>query len=969
MSQSRHLAAIMFADIVGYTAIMQKNEQEALKLLNRFKALIEEYTPTHTGTIVQYFGDGCVLTFDSSTECVSCALDIQKGCNSEIKIPVRIGMHLGEVIFHNNNIFGDGVNIASRVESLGVPGGILMSKSIRDQIKNKAEFRLASLGGFAFKNVEEPMEVFALANEGLRVPKRADLKGKLSNTSDSEVTHRLAAIMFSDIVGYSALNRNDHLKAKALLSKNRSIQKPIIERYGGTLLKEADDDILVSFRSASDAVLCAKDIIKAIAGEVQLSLRIGINIGDLVNKQGTVSGDGVEIAAGIQELAPINGILISQGVNMNVISQPEINTRFLGEEQLRNSKQPVKVYLVEVEGVEAPVMVPERRTSESRDRERSKGSTRRALNQMKLGILAIAAVVLVGIGYMVIDNNQKHEYAVVSTPEVLDKSIAVLPFENLSAEAENQYFADGQTEAILNHLTKIADLRVISRTTMMSYSGTNKSIPVIAKELGVRYVLEGSVQRFGQKVRINAQLIDSDSDKHLWSNNFDRDLNDIFTIQTEIAKNVAGQLQATITSGEQEVLESIPTTDLNAYDFYLKGQEYLFRSRQEEDYRYAIQMFKRAVEIDESYTLAWVGLSAASRWIYWFHQDRSSEHQRQTKEYLNKAISLDPDLMEVQLETAVYYYHCELNYQRALKILNQLKSEFPKNDRLYLMVGAVHRRMGEFEKSLELMERAISLSPTMWNHWLDAGGTLNLLRRYDEAARHFENAINLNPSEGLCYVFMGLLHLVRGETEQARLLMEENKQLDHPGMIWLWSETEILDRNYQEAAGILLTTDHSVWDHQFGYVPKPLLLGHIYRLMGDESLSIIHFREARRLMEKKILELQDDARLFSSLGLAYAGLGMEKEALENGNKALSIMNTSIDAWQGFYNELDMVKILVMLEKYDEAIEKLTFLYRQNGYLSVELLNNDPFWDPIRNMEGFKELMTGPKSQSITEVSS
>jgi class 3 adenylate cyclase/TolB-like protein/Flp pilus assembly protein TadD len=966
MFQSRHLAAIMFADIVGYTAIMQKNEKEALKLLNRFKELIEEYTPIHEGTIVQYFGDGCVLTFDSSTECVNCAMDIQRGCNAEFKVPVRIGMHLGEVIFHNNNIFGDGVNIASRIESLGVPGGILMSKSIRDQIKNKGEFRLASLGGFAFKNVEEPMEVFALANEGLRVPKRADLKGKLS-TSDPELTHRLAAIMFSNIVGYAVLNRSDSLKAKAIQEKNKSIQKPIIERYGGTLLTEADDDILVSFRSASDAVLCAKDIIKAIAAEVELSLRIGINIGDLVNNKGVISGDGVEIAAGIQSLAPINGILISQGVNMNVASQPGINTRFLGEEQLRNTKQLIKVFLVEVEGVEAPVIVPDPNPENLTDREPSKGATRKALHQMKLGIFAIAAVVLLGIGYVFIDNNKK-QTPVVSAPEVLDKSIAVLPFENLSADAENQYFADGQTEAILNHLTKIAELRVISRTTMMGYAGTNKSVPVIASELGVRYVLEGSVQKFGQKVRINAQLIDSNLDRHLWSENYDRDLNDIFTIQTEIAKNVAEELEANISSGEQEVLETIPTTNLNAYDFYLKGQDYLFRSRKEEDYRYAIQMFQRAVEIDESYTLAWVGLSAASRWIFWFHQDRSSEHQRQTKKYLDKAISLDPDLMEVQLETAVYYYHCELNYQRALQILNRLKDEYPKNDQLYLMVGAVHRRMGQFEKSLELMERAISLSPNMWNHWLDAGGTLNLLRRYDEAAQHFENAINLNPSEGLCYVFMGLLHMVQGNADQARLLMADNKQLDHPGMIWLWSETEIFQRNYQEAAGILLSTDHTVWDHQFGYMPKALLLGHIYRLKGDESLAIIHFREARRLIEKKLKELEDDARLYSSLGLAYAGIGMEQEAIANGNKALSIMNTSIDAWQGFYNELDMAKILVMLGKHQEAIEKLTFLFEQNGYLSVELLNNDPFWDPLREIAGFLQLTSNSPQTGVKEAS-
>ena len=458
MSQARHLAAIMFADIVGYTAIMQKNENQALQLLNHFKELVEELTPSHQGKIVQYFGDGCVLTFDSSTECVNCAIELQRLCNESIKIPVRVGMHLGEVIFHNNNIFGDGVNIASRVESMGVPGGILMSKSIRDQIKNKAKFRVASLGRFAFKNVEEPMEVFALANPGLRVPKQSDLRGKVRNLNKPKNTQSLAAIMFTDIVGYSALQRIDEAKAKVLLSKNREIQRPLVEKFGGTWLKEQDDDILVSFKSASDAVFCAKEIIKATETEVELSLRIGINIGDIQYTDGKVSGDGVAIAAAIQELAPINGILISQSVNMNVISQQGINTKFLSEERLMNVKHPLKVYLVEVEGVETPVMVSEKIKQEVAD-SHHKSATNKALNQLKFGIIAIGVLVVFGLVYMLVSRTQSSEVVpMVTAPQVLDKSIAVLPFENLSAEAENQYFADGQTEAILNHLTKIADL-------------------------------------------------------------------------------------------------------------------------------------------------------------------------------------------------------------------------------------------------------------------------------------------------------------------------------------------------------------------------------------------------------------------------------------------------------------------------------------------------------------------------------
>ena len=927
-------------------------------MLNRFKELIEELTPAHQGRVVQYFGDGGVLTFDSPTECVHCALALQKECKDTIKIPVRIGMHLGEVIFQNNNIFGDGVNIASRVESLSIAGGILMTKSIRDQIKNKSEFALSSLGSFAFKNIEEQMEIFALVNEGLTIPKRSDLRGKLKETADSKTSLRLAAIMFTDIVGYATLKGQDENKAKRLLQKNREIQKPLIEKYGGTWLKETDDDVLASFRSASDAVFCAKQIIKTANSEPELSLRIGIHIGDVAFKGNDIWGDGVIIASRIQELARINGILISEGVNLNVANQQGIKTRYLREETLKNVKQPVKIFAVEVDGVETKVYQP--KASPAEVRHGLTKSDRRAPSLLKFVAIAIGVLVLLGLGYGYYDNWGATNTGV--TNQILDKSIAVIPFENLSADEDNQYFADGQTEAILNHLTKIADLRVISRTTMMGYRGTTKSIPTIANELGVKYVLEGSVQKFGEKVRINAQLIESDSDKHLWSDNFDRDLNDIFTIQTEIAKSVAEELNATIRLEEQAALESIPTSDLTAYDFYLKGEDYLYRSRRQEDFRIAFQMFQRAVDIDKNFTLAWVGLSAASRWIYWFHYDRSDEHLNQTKEYLDKAISLDPNLVEVQIETASFYYQCELDYPRALQILNRLRSKYPKNDQLYLLVGAVYRRMGEFEKSLEHLENAIKLNPTSWNHRLDAGGTLNILRRYSKAKEQFENAIDLNPTEGLCYYYLGLTYFSTGEIEKAKQLMMNNQTLDNPGLNSLWSQSEVVQRNYLEAISILVASSHTVWDHQFAYAPKPLQLGLIYFQMADKKMSSIHFEKAKSDIEEKINNLQGDSRLYSSLGISYAGLGMIEEAIENGNKALAIMNISVDAWKGFYRELDMAKILVMVGRHGEAIEKLHFLLEQNGYLSVAMLKADPFWDPLREMEDFKGLIENPEYQ-------
>ena len=460
-------------------------------------------------------------------------------------------------------------------------------------------------------------------------------------------------------------------------------------------------------------------------------------------------------------------------------------------------------------------------------------------------------------------------------------------------------------------------------------------------------------------MRINAQLIDSDLDGHIWSDNYDRDLTDIFAIQSEIAKSIAQELRATITSREQTIIESVPTTDLTAYDFYLKGVDYHSRSFQEEDYRYAIQMFEQAVEIDSNFTLAWVGLASASRLIYWFY-GQSDEHLAQTKLYLDKAIALDPDLMEVQLETGKYYYHCQLNYPKALQILEKLKSDYPKNDQLHFWAGAVYRRMGQFEKTFEYQERAISLNPSSWAHWQTAGVTLNILKRYPEAEDYLKTAIDLNPSEADSYIHLARMHLATGEVDKARVLLVNNQNIDYPLNLRIY--VELMDRNYQEAINILESSPYKVMANQFAYTPKPLQLGLIYYVMSDKELANKHFQEARQVLEDQLIESKDDSRLYSSLGIVYAGLGMTEEAMTANNKALAIMNISVDALRGFSREWDMAMILMMIGQYDEAIAKLEFLLQQNGYMSVELLKIDPFWDPLRELDAFKALIENPKYQ-------
>jgi tetratricopeptide (TPR) repeat protein len=316
------------------------------------------------------------------------------------------------------------------------------------------------------------------------------------------------------------------------------------------------------------------------------------------------------------------------------------------------------------------------------------------------------------------------------------------------------------------------------------------------------------------------------------------------------------------------------------------------------------------------------------------------EYLVKTKEYLDKAIALEPDLMEVRLETGAYYYHCKLDYQSALQILEKLKTEYPNNDSLLFIIGAVYRRMGQFDKAFDYMDRSIALNPSYSSHWMDAATTLVLLRKYTQAEEFYKTAISLSPSGAVIYEFLAEHYLRIGETNKARELLAnnlryDNLQYDTPRSYLVHSDIELRERYFDKAIDILNSAPDILMDNQSYYLPKSLQLGLIYNMMHNNELAHKHFLLARKILEDKMSELQNDSRLYSSLGITYAGLGLRKEALEANRRALSLLDISVDAVRGFIREQDKARTLLLLGDYDETISRLEFLIQQNGQLSIE----------------------------------
>ena len=545
----------------------------------------------------------------------------------------------------------------------------------------------------------------------------------------------------------------------------------------------------------------------------------------------------------------------------------------------------------------------------------------------------------------------------------LDKSVAVLPFRNDSPDSTNKYFIDGTMEAILDNLCKIKVLTVPSRTSVEQFRNTTKPIREIAKQLNVNYIIEGSGQKDGNKIRLTVYLIDAVNDKHLWSSPYEGVADNIFKFQSQIAEAIATELKAIIAPEEKRLIESKPTTDLTALDYYWRGKDYQNRSKSETDIRYAIRMYDKAVEIDTSFTLAWIGLASCARNLYWYSHDLTEKNLSALKKYLNKALSLSPNLKEVQLEEAYYFYHVKLNYAKALEIAERLKIEYPKDDEIYFLIANLFRRTGikDYRKSLAYYEMAASLNPSNWNYWSQAAVTSNAIREYKKAEDYYKKSIELNPSNTGTYSGLFGLYINTGQLQKAKEFLLANKQyFDSEPLKQSEARLEVLSRNYDKAIQIYKSQSEDPINQQRSFYTKHRSIGQIYRYLHNNDSAARHFKIEVNFLLRRLDDSVNDPRIYKSLGIAYAGLGMKDQALKAIRNTPEITDFAV---AGVYErEMDMIRILIMIEEYDEAMNRLDQVTSSLGFITPEILKLDPLWDPVRNNEKFKELINNPDYQ-------
>lgn len=544
------------------------------------------------------------------------------------------------------------------------------------------------------------------------------------------------------------------------------------------------------------------------------------------------------------------------------------------------------------------------------------------------------------------------------------KSIAVLPFENLSANPENAFFADGVQDEILTDLARVADLKVISRTSVMQYkSGAARSARAIAQALGVAHLLEGSVQRIGGKVRVNAQLIDARNDTHLWAQTYDRELADLFAIQTEIAKTIAGQLRAKLSPTEKTELERSPTTDIAAFDLYTRAKTLLVSASLgvgKVEYLQAVELLDRAIERDPKFFFAYCQLVHAHAELFFYNFDKSPARRALAETALQNAARLRPEAGETHLARAEYLYRCYLDYDRARTELATAAQALPNSSRVFALTGFIDRRQGHWENAINNMERALELDPRNFSILQQIGATYPFLRRFQDEALAVDRLLALDPADPGVRITRAFVELeLRGNLQPYRdtvhaILAENSDATEEVASEWFavtWYERNGADATRASAA----IPAEGAGSNAVRF-PRAWYEGLAARLRGDTAAAQEAFSRARTLIEHDVQERPDDGPPLCVLGLIDAMLGRKEDAIREGRRAVELLPTEKDSINGSHLVMYLAIIYAATGEKDPAVDQLNVLLSKPGDGSYGDFRLNPFWDPLRGHPRFEKLV-------------
>jgi len=776
-----------------------------------------------------------------------------------------------------------------------------------------------------------------------------------------EIQLEIAHVLFIDIVGYSKLSINEQHAAvdelNAVVRTSEQLQKAeALDRL--IKIPTGDGMALVFYTSLEAPAQCAVEISRALKEHPRLELRMGVHSGPVsgvidVNRHANLAGAGLNIAQRVMDCGDVGHILLSKHVaeDLEEYEQWRPLLHDLGACEVKHGMRVtiVNLYADQVGNPQPP----------KKFQALKKHRTRMRWAAITAGLLTLAAIVA---GVAMFSRNR-----VGPTLSVPEKSIAVLPFENRSEDKANAYFADGIQDEILTRLSKIADLKVISRTSTQHYKSAPENLPEIAKQLGVAHIVEGSVQKSGDAVRVNVQLIKAANDSHLWADTFDRKLTDIFSVETDVAKAIADQLRAKLTGQEEQVIAAKPTDNVEAYDAYLRGLAYTLKTADTTTNALGAQKYlKEAVRLDPKFALGWALLSYVDAASYRNQALQPTVALREeAREAAETALALQLNLGEALHAKGYYHYACLKDYDTAVRYFEQARQLLPNSSRILESLAYLERRRGQWDRSESYFNEAERLDPLNLHLLTQHAVTYFQHRRFPEALRKFDQVLNITPDDVDTLAYKAAIAQAEGDLPRAAALLAPlHPNADNLDALGTQVYQAILERR---PAPVIprLKEIMAKPDPVLGYSNGELrfFLGWAQEVAGDHAAAQGSWRQARSELESFLKEQPENYYLIGDLALVNMGLGDKAAALALSERAMAANPIEKDPLTGPWSLEILARVAAQMGEPDRAIAALQKLLSipYAGSLSTTmpltpaLLRLDPMFDSLRNDPRFQKL--------------
>jgi TolB-like protein len=799
----------------------------------------------------------------------------------------------------------------------------------------------------------------------------------MSADSPSELKFEIGHVLFIDLVGYSKLLIEEQKERLRQLTEVVLVTGQVRESTNEQLVRlPTGDGMALVFRNSSEEpVRCALEIAQALKVYPEILVRMGVHSGpisDMVDVGGkaNVAGAGINMAQRVMDCGDAGHILLSQRVADDLAQYRQWSARLhdLGECEVKHG---VRLHLVNLYTEDLGNSAVPRKLQNPTVAATAGQITGKPSGQgMALHWVGLATVILLlgGITLWLLRSRSspdQSEIKAVASPSASvlamiapEKSIAVMPFENLSSDKENAYFAEGIQDEILTRLAKIGALKVISRTSTAHYASSPQNLPEIARELGVANILEGSVQKAHDAVHVNVQLIRAASDAHLWAESYDRKLDDIFAVEKEVAQNIAAALNAKLTGTEEQALAQKPTSNPAAYEAYLRGKALMWEGN-EDALRAAVPSFEEAVRLDPQFALAWAGLSNAHS-VSFYYADVTPAGRAAAERALAKAEELQPQLAETQLARAYFGYFVLGDNQGVRDVLLQLHLIWPSNAHVIQLLGFTYERMGEWQKAIDCLDQVLVLNPRYLFVRKIAVYMRCEVRDFDAALRIVDEALQIWPADINLLGIKAQIFQARGQLDQARSMVDKltPSRVDYDAVGAVWYQAK-LQRNPKGALKLFETFGQRTTEG-FEWLRDAQILGELQELAGDQRSARATFTTVRENAEAGLLKQPDNIHFIYLRASALAGLGERDPALKAIDQAIALR--AGDARAGPSYQENRARILARFGDKDAALTIIQHLLQvpyEGGLfgppLTPALLRLDPDWDNLHGDPRFEKL--------------